>query len=178
MKKYCIVLLIFLLTACQQTAENSAKPIRFFDLKAYFSEQITENQKYTGILKTVSIDGEEESKKIQDIDWKEDLNVFVRADINKPAWQDKYNTATSTVNGQKVVTYTTENEKLITKKITISYKADAIDNIIIEQKNDNEVYQAEKTLTYRPGKGYSIKSKQKAPFSGEHDYEVKVVFQN
>lgn len=167
------VLLVF--AACQQGTRNTQTPPSFFDLKGYMEQQIKANEQYSTIQKTVSIDGEEESKKLSEIDWKADLTAFSRADINKPAWLEKYRVDTLSDKGMKIV-YTAMEDKLITRKMTVSFANDAVDEIIIEQQNHNEVYTADKRLIYQSQKGYSMQTKQKAPFSEARDYEVRVVF--
>ncbi len=172
---FALIVMTLVLAACQQGTRNAQTPPSFFDLKGYMEQQIAANEQYSAIQKTVRIDGEEESKKLSDIGWKADLTAFSRADINKPAWLEKYRVDTLLEGGMKIV-YTAMEDKLITRKMTISFARDVVEEIIVEQQNHNEVYTADKKLVYQAQKGYSMQTKQKAPFSEARDYEVRVEF--
>lgn len=173
-----IFILIFICFACSSNQPSNAVQVNhFFDLKAYFQEQMKWNERYTAIEKTVSADSKAQTETLDYIDWEKELNAFALADINKTAWQDKYRIDTmATINATNVI-YTALNDDLKTRLINIQFDQDTVKYISIEQLSNNMIYNSQKTLTYTPKVGYTLENRQKARFLKEHLYEINVKFQ-
>lgn len=173
-----IFILIFICTACSSNEQSDAVQVNhFFDLKGYFQKQMKSNERYTAIKKTVSVDRKTQTKTLDHIDWKKELNAFASADINKTAWQDKYRIDTmATINAVNVV-YTALDDDLKTRIINIQLDQDTVKYISIEQLGNNMIYNSEKILTYTPKVGYTLENRQKARFLKEHLYEINTEFQ-
>lgn len=147
-----------------------ASSVSHFSLADYFGDESARLQQLDPeIVKTVSKNGEQESKAIRVQDWQEELALFIDADINKPAWRNSYHvdsTATS-------VTYTSTDPKLRTVKIRVEKRADgAIKHIQVTNQVSNMLYQTDEKLDYYPDSIYRIVKKQRVRIIGESNYAV------
>lgn len=176
---YILYFTLFTCVACSSNEKPDVVQVsHFFDLKGYFQEQMQQNEQYTAVQKTVGIDGKQQTKILDDINWKRELSVFAAADINKAAWQDKYRTDTmATINAVNII-YTALEDDLKTRTINIQLDRDTVKYISIEQLSENFIYRSQKTLNYSPQASYTLENRQKAPFLKEHFYEINVEFQN
>jgi hypothetical protein len=174
----------FLLSNCQSNKEAddsrkaSLSTSPFFNLKDFLETEIKDklrNQKM--VRKTVTINGKAETKDVEIKDWKEELKPFFNADINKPAWSDKYQLIEKPVGEHsKVKTYSTSEKLLKTKQLSIiendSTKESTI-NIVTSDKT--AVTQSDTQLVYESNSGYTISTQQK--LLGTNDNVViQVVF--
>ena len=144
MKKV-ISLLTFcaLLSACnEEVKENQVK--KYFDLKGLIDKQIKSlNSKKPVVQKIVIIADSSENQSIKTIDWSKELELFMQADLNKPAFIQSYQVDSSSMG----VKYTLkESEKLPVKYLTISRAGE--DGISIEAKinTNNYLYETERHL--------------------------------
>lgn len=63
----------------------------FFDVKGFIEGKITELDSEKPLVSKNMVIGEEHSQlSSKDIDWKKELELFVQADINKPAYRQSY----------------------------------------------------------------------------------------
>lgn len=144
MKKV-ISLLTFcaLLSACnEEVKENQVK--KYFDLKGLIDKQIKSlNSKKPVVQKIVIIADSSENQSIKTIDWSKELELFMQADLNKPAFIQSYQVDSSSMG----VKYTLkESEKLPVKYLAISRAGE--DGISIEAKinTNNYLYETERHL--------------------------------
>lgn len=99
MKKLLISLLL-INTACQNdTQQESHQPQTYFDLKGFIETQITTLKKTNPIVrKEVIVNEESETLVTPNIDWAKELELFIQADLNKPAYTQSYFTDTLSAN--------------------------------------------------------------------------------
>lgn len=169
-----ILIISILLMACNtssQKEEIDSSGITFFDMKAYFEDEI-KNFKFKTLKKTASLNDKSETKTITDFDISEELELFSKANINRPAWKDKYKVE-ETANK---VTYTAADEELNIKSIIIEKNGDEVSKITIQSASKNSLLEAEKLMIYEPKKGYSIKNRQSVTLSGDNTMHVEVEF--
>jgi hypothetical protein len=168
MKKV-IILLTFcaLLSACnEEIKENQVK--KYFDLKGLIEKQIkTLNSQKPVVQKSVFMSDSLENQSVKTIDWAKELELFMQADLNKPAFIQSYQVDSSAMG----VKYTLkETEKLPVKFLTISRAGE--DGISIEAliNSNNYLYATERHLKL------SIKNSELT------DYQIdgfqKIVFGN
>ena len=167
------------MTACQNTttgSQSAATSKHFFDLEGYMAQEINRLQQANPeVDKTAALNGEQSNIQRKDIQFKEELNLFVDSDINRPAWRDKYR-VDSTLNSSGQVasrTYTAIEDKLPTRKLEVFYSNGAVDSLFIHYRSGSLITQSERWLSYSPGKGYSIKSIQKRMGSESRELDVK-----
>ena len=149
-------------------ATRSAEP--YFSLAEYFnSEAVRLQEANPEIDKTVSKNGQQESKRINVADWQKELALFIDADINKPAWQHSYridSTATS-------VTYTSTDPKLRTTAIHVEKSEDgAITHIRVVNQVANMLYQTDEQLDYYADSLYRIAKQQHVRIIGDSNYTI------
>ncbi len=176
------LMITILLNACQpsakQQAADQAMPLAFFDLKGYFQKEIQRlNQEKPAVTKTVAVNGKSEEKRLQTLDFKEELGVFIQSDINRPDWTDKYRIDSTLQDGQlAALRYQALEDKLRTRKIDIHFFNGKVSEIHIINGGNNIVAGSEQELTYRPRQGYNIRSRQYASLSKDKELSIEVRF--
>lgn len=182
MRQPFVYLLLFLLsaTACskENKEKNSGPPKAFFDLRGYIqgeAERLSEAQ--PKVIKRISIDGQQEEHTFDSLDYKKELAIFSRSDINKTSWFDKYQVDSTFQDGQlKQVTYTSKDKGLKTNLMEVQYDQGAVSAIHIRNATENQVADVHQEMFYRPKKGYSLASGQSTVLSKEKDVRVEVEF--
>ncbi len=176
--------LFFSGTACQspsqeqQSAAKAAAPV-FFDLKGYMSGQV-EALKASNprVKKRVSINGKTEERVSDQINFEEELAIFLNSDINKPAWSDKYSKDSSFAGGQlQNIRYLAKEANLKTQMMQVSFSGGAVSKIELKNRASAAIVTAEETMTYTPGKGYSIVYKEAPALAEAKNFSVDAVFE-
>lgn len=172
-------LLVAGMVACQDESPVAVSKERgsFFDLPAYFSEEVTRlTAAQQQVIKTSVFNGVEEQTEPEDIDWEKEFGVYTSSDINLPSWRDKYVGDTSlTANGQIArITYQAQEEDLRTQRLVVDYQASKVEQIIITNELDSKVAVNKQTLIYRPDQGYEVQAFQKLPLRGSDSMSVRV----
>ena len=148
-------------------------------LKGYFEKEVPTLKAASGARKITIVNGQREEKVVDSIDFKKELEVFSKADINRPAWYDQYG-IDSTFNEKGVLTqlkYEALDEGLNTRQIIIDYDTNAqVASIAIHNKSETAISATAQHLLFEAGKGYSIESMQEVPIAGEQSFKVEVKF--
>lgn len=175
-------LLVLLLCTCdpaQNTDVAAPSPVGetiFFDLTDYIdaeTERLTENKITAN--KTITLNGKTESKQNTVINYKNDLRLFREADINKPAWSDKYDTDEQKLSGNhRVTTYTTRDSSLIVHRLLVEEDQGVPVRIEIDRKTGTVLSNGIHQLRYESGKGYSVKTQQTNRFGDDVDAVIEV----
>lgn len=177
-----LVLLLISLVACQTegNAPGEGSDTAFFDLRSFFKAEIGRLEKVQpSIKKEIEINGEKENQVQDSIDFEKELAIFVRADINKPAWRDKYQ-IDSVMEAQslKTLRYTALDSSLKTRALTIDFDQNAVERIFILNKTNSPLIKSEQQLTFEPRSGYFIRNKQSLSLSKDSDLTIKAEFVN
>lgn len=177
-----LVLLLIGLIGCQEEQNTSGprKDAVFFDLRSFFTAEIARLEKtQPSIKKEIEINGEKENKTQEGIDFEKELAIFIRADINKPAWRDKYQ-IDSVMEAQRLksLRYTALDSSLKTRVLTIDFNEAEVERIFILNKTNSPLIQSEQQLTFEPKSGYFIRNKQSLSLSKDSDLTIKAVFVN
>jgi hypothetical protein len=78
-------------TACESDVEQNDEIKTYFDLKGFVENQIVElNDKKPMVTKIAGLGKQRVTNKVNDIDWKKELELFVQADLNKPSYRQSY----------------------------------------------------------------------------------------
>ena len=116
------LVLLLLLTGCyagevQQDMEREP----FFDLSGYIQAQIDSLTAHQPtVRKTVILNGTEETKELTNLRFATDLRMFREADINKPAWLDKYTVTKEEVgDGAQVQRYVATDSSMQTRQLEL-----------------------------------------------------------
>jgi hypothetical protein len=132
-----------LLSACsQEVKENQTN--KYFDLKGLIERQIKAlNTQKPVVQKSIIMAGSAENQSVTAIDWAKELELFLQADLNKPAFVQSYRVDSSSMG----VKYTLkENKKLSVKYLNINKLGENGISIEALMSNDNYLYQTERLL--------------------------------
>lgn len=178
-RKNHLFLLLLLFVACKLDnigSDSGVAPTPFFDLEAYFDQEIARLDSLQPKLeKTASIDGEVEKKRIEETDFEQELRVFRRSGINRPSWADKYQIDSIQEEGVlKKIQYTVLDTSLYTRLLSISFQDELVDSIRIQNRANSAIARTEQNLLYLPGRSYRIESVQKTIGAEERKVIVEV----
>ena len=163
-----------LLSACnEEVKENQVK--KYFDLKGLVERQITTlNSQKPSVQKTVLMSDSAENQLVKTIDWAKELELFIQADLNKPAFVQSYHVDSSSMG----VKYTLkETEKLPVKYLNVNRLGE--DGISIEAyiNTDNYLYETERILKLSLKNSqvtdYQIDGFQKIVFGDKKVFRIK-----
>ncbi|SEJ63473.1 hypothetical protein SAMN04487995_5627 [Dyadobacter koreensis] len=185
-KLFSIVFLFFLM-GCDQPEEKAVDKKMYYDLKGFIETQITflSEQKPT-VNKILTVAGKNESRSTKEVDWKKELELFIQADINKPAYSKSFEV---TKPDSLTSTFTLKtDENIPVKSVTVRLDKITGNPVLIKAllKSENKLYQSEKNIelhcigesnqwhvTY-----YSIKGYQKLATMDKKDFSIesKVIY--
>jgi hypothetical protein len=179
-----LTLLIMLFQACSPdsspTPTSDPKENQYYDLKSYFEEEVDRlNQSAPSVVKTVTLNDDEEQKETEIADFSKELLIFSESHINKVSWWGKYAGDTSYYqNGQiSTIIYTAGEEELKTKSVRISFSISGeIDSLFILNSTDNPTISTYQELIYLPNKKYEIFSQEKVALSKDRKLRIEGVF--
>ena len=180
--RYIVTFILFLtLQSCLSTSEQEDnKPNLFFSLENYFENEIARlNQEQPKVSKRINLKGKEEVKAFDTLDYQKELIAFSNADINKIAWQDKYQADTAYTPEGKMqhISYQAKDDKLKTQKIAIQFTQEGeIEEIYIKATTESFVADVYKELYYKPATGYRFTSQQSTNISRPTVVEVEALF--
>lgn len=151
---------------------------RFFDLSTYFKgEQERLQQLSTSFTKKAVVNGKEEIKQLESLDFKKELAMFVDSDINKIAWLDKYEVDSIFANGSlQSIEYKTNDQSLKTQGLTIQFDQAKVARVDILRKSTSIAANIKQELSYQPNIGYSIVSTQNTQLADPEVIELEVKF--
>ena len=167
---------IFIIS-CDSDSQDKASPKYFFDLKEYIRKQAAIlDSIHPEINKTVTKDGQSETRTLQNIKWSKELQSFTDNDLNRPAWKGLYSIDTSHTTTGYIISYFAKDSSLVTRRMTITFEDSACSAINIVNKTKNNLYFSYRELFYNPAEGYEIRGIQDVRFAGKTNYAVKVIF--
>lgn len=160
--------------ACKPEIKETTAGLKYFDLRAYFKADSARLAAGSPMItKTVSHNGESETKIMRITNWGREFGLFVSSDINKPAWKDSYAIQLA---GDSIISYKAKFPELKTREITIRKINGKVVSVAIVNDVHNLLYKTIEKLTYVPGAYYLIEKKQQVKVMGENDYLIKGVF--
>lgn len=151
---------------------------KYFDLKGFMDSEIERLDGNDKFKKTAYLNNEEETNETATINFEKELAIFSNADINRPAWSDKY-TIDSVFNEKKELVrlaYETTDEKLRTQKISIELNKGVVTKIKINNQTSTSIADAQQVLTYEPANGYIIESRQQVMTADDAVLRIEVEF--
>ncbi len=138
-----------LFTACQ--GQIKEKPINtYYDVETLINEQIEKlRNEDPQLAKTISIDGEIEKDTVNfdSLGWKNELEVFKLADINKPTLRDQYEATEKTEDGLKIWSYTADKQSLGIEFLKVYFGKDStLTKLEARYNENNSLYTSERYL--------------------------------
>ncbi len=171
---------ISLTLACQpeEQQQKNVESKAFFDLAGYFQAQIDLLQaEQPRVEKRIVLNEEEEGKTVEQLDYQKELLVFLKADINRPAWRDQYTIDSIMVNDQLgQLRYIAQNEDLKTRRLIITFEGTEVSKVEIDNYTTSAIANLDQSLIYDPLIGYTIHSKENVQLASAQDLLVEVRF--
>ena len=176
------IIIILLLSGCDQPQEKAKEKKIYYDLKGFIETQIEFLSEQKPIVdKVMSVSGKNESRSTREIDWKKELELFIQADINKPAYSKSY--AVSKPDSLTSV-YTLKTEENISVKwVRIQLDKTTGNPVLIQARlrSENKLYQSEKNVELHCKSesnqwhltSYSIKGYQKLATMDRKDFDIQ-----
>lgn len=180
--------IISLLLSCtssqpQHTDAVAPKPEgTFFNLVTYFNHEKIRLQNLDNLQKRVTYNGKTESKQLtpRDPSLLTDLEVFSKADINRPDWIDKFSVDTIREGNDSNlhISYVALQEKLPIRKMDIHFQQDTVSRLVIFKSSDSPLASFSQKLIYDPDSGFSILSRQKNKLNHPDSLFIEVNWNN
>ncbi len=179
-----IAYLLLSLSACNsaQETESEINDKYYFDLSGLINSEIEIlGNARPFINKVTKLNNEQESIHTNDVDWKKELEVFIKFDINKPAYKNSYTTT-------QIDSLTTEytvipSEKLLVRNMRIIFENDKkkvkqIEGMVI---SENKLYESTRRfdLLFKNGHliSYAIEGYQKLILMDKRPFDISVKIQ-
>lgn len=158
-----------MLASCKPAVNANEKPV-YFDIKGYFDNEAAKLAKQNKpVLKTIIHNGVTETKKVNISNWKQELDMFASADVNKPAWRDSYAVQQSDTS----IVYKAKDESLETRNVIISKKDGKVQSILIYTHTPkNLLYETTTKLSWFPDSAYQIQKSQTVKLMGKNTYDI------
>lgn len=177
--RYILFLFFLLFQSCQPTTSTPTKTVEqpFFDLKSYFEKEKTRLGGLSNFSKTTVVNGQEETKQLATLNFDNELRIFMEADINRPAWFDKYEIDSIFQAGNLTkINYTTKEKALEVQRVMIDYNQAEVTKIRIEKTAETALADTQFNLVYEPKIGYTIENKQQLTVGEDKAFLVMVEF--
>ena len=174
MKKIVYVLCIVLgISACQsESVEIKVK--KYYDLKGLMEKQIKvlKSEKLK-VQKDISVNEVAENQTVDSLDWAKELEFFIQADLNKPAFVSSYRVDSSSMG---VKYFLKETENLPVKFLEVNRMGEDGLKIRALVTNNNYLYDTERNLKLSLKQGqlidYQIDGFQKVIFGKKKNFKV------
>ncbi|MEM6700373.1 MAG: hypothetical protein AAF599_18355, partial [Bacteroidota bacterium] len=152
----------------------------YFDLQKFFEQQInTTRAQNFDYLKKITINDAIEENQFDTLNINEELNIFIKNNINRPSLIGRYE-VDSILNNQQQLTalnYRTLDEKLPVKTLDIQFdKQQQVAKIEVKTANESRLIDVQSTAIYQPNKGYKINNHQEIMLFGAQDMEIEVEY--
>ena len=180
MNRFLYIALVFSFVSCSDLAEVYYENDRYyFDLPTFLNERIANLQKNNQwVRKHVTKDGHEHIIERGDIEWNEELDLFLDSDINRPAWRGEFKVDTIKLEREYVVTYKTENKQIPVKNVVVTIDKDTRQclKLTVDRRTKNFLYQSDQSLYYTTGEGYIMKGKLSINYLFDSEYSIQSEF--
>jgi hypothetical protein len=164
----------------QDPAEAYYEDQRFYyDLPTFITKQAnnlqTKNQR---VRKHVTKDGHSHIIERGDIEWTEELDLFLESDINRPAWRGEFKVDTIKLEREYVITYKTENKQIPVKNVVVTIDRETRQclKLTVDRRTQNFLYQSDQSLYYTTGEGYMMKGKLSVSYLFDSEYSIDSEF--
>ena len=165
MRAFCLLLL--LLTGCMEQPQTVGEA-RYFDVAGFVDQQVTRLTDQPPLVrKQTALNGRRQERTTRRIDWARELNPFREADLNRPAWRDRYRIDTTTTGAGRRITYVARDGDLPLDFLEIELAGDQLRALRADLRSENVLYDSRRRLelTCNPATGqlehYGVRGFQK-----------------
>lgn len=168
MKSRWPLILVFLVTACGISSDSRLPFEAFFDFEAEIQKLTEENPE---VMKTIIKNGIRETI-TGTVNWHTEFQPFKDANINQPAFRDRYSVEVKQNGTSESVQYLALDSGLAVRSVSMDFEAGEVTELHITRRLTNKVMEAVSSLTYLPGKQYHLKVDQKVEYAFETSFEL------
>jgi hypothetical protein len=151
----------------------------YYDLPTFVKKQ-ADNLAAKGqwVRKRVTKDGHHHIIERGDVEWTEELDLFVESDINRLAWRGEFEVDTIKLEREYVVTYKTENEQIPVKNVVITLDKETRQclKVTVDRRTKNFLYSSDQSLYFTTGEGYMMKGKLSVSYLFDSEYTIESEF--
>ncbi|GAB3690027.1 hypothetical protein GCM10027592_07020 [Spirosoma flavus] len=178
---FCVVPL--LISGCNNPAQQNQAPV-YYDVVGFVQKQIAGLSAQKPLVnKTVAINENRNQQNTHDINWAHELELFVQADINKPALRNSY-VITRPDSATYQYTLKPEEEHLAVQSLTVQLDTTSRQPRRIEavMQTSNPLYSSERHVLLESGpaagrewqiKHYKLSGYQKLPYFDKNEFLVE-----
>jgi hypothetical protein len=151
----------------------------YYDLPSFITKQAKNLQsKSQWVRKHVTKDGHSHIIERGDIEWMDELDLFIESDINRPAWRGQFKVDTIKLEREYVITYKTENKQIPVKNVVVTIDKDTKQclKVTVDRRTDNFLYQSDQSLYFTTGEGYMMKGKLSVSYLFDSEYSIDSEF--
>lgn len=151
----------------------------YYDLPSFMSRQVDNLQnKGQWVRKHVTKDGHSHIIERGDIDWEEELDLFIESDINRPAWRGEFKVDTINLEREYVITYKTVNKQIPVKNVVVTIDKDTRQclKLTVDRSTKNFLYTSDQSLYFTTGEGYMMKGKLSVSLLFDSEYSIESEF--
>lgn len=151
----------------------------YYDLPKCMTHQVETLQKMgKQVRKKLTKDGQTQTVERGEVNWKEELELFMECDINRPAWRGAFSADTVQLERIMVITYRTDNDEIPVKSVVVTLDRENRQclRLTIDRGTENFLYSSSQKLFFTPGEGYTIKGHLKVPFIFDSEFSVESIF--
>lgn len=148
----------------------------FFDLAAFvnFQDSLLSGK---SMMKAVAIGRVDQAKRIEQVDWSEELAPFAQANLNKPAFLDSYAVdSVLTAEGKLELEYVALDSSLRTRKLLVLCQENCdyanVLSIIVRNSTKSVIAETEQRLQWTPD-GFEVYSRQATLFVKARELHLK-----
>lgn len=157
---FCCLTSIF---SCNPPSSPNQKSI-YFPWNAFFKNEIARlQQQHPAVHKSILLNGKKEDKTLYQINFENELSLFLEADLNKPAFENSYDNLSE----NNLIWYSLKKEENLKVK-TVQIQLDAQEqpenvSLVVEEKNFLFSSEKKMHLNFHNGQlqTYSIEGTQK-----------------
>ena len=167
-----------LLLGCipEETAE-AVELTPFFNLQAFVDAEVERLEANVPRAdKSITFNEEVESHEAMELDYEDELAVFRNADINRPAWLEKYSIDSTRGGSRLQVEYVALDTTLAVRSMRVIQEGEQVVRIEVESQTGTVLSDGRRFLRYEPATGYLIDSYQDRRFGGNLDTRIEVRF--
>lgn len=175
---YCCI--AFFANACKNsnTAEIKNNSENYFDLKKYFTDEITVLKKENPSLTKNFTEGEEvKTEKTKVRDWNAELASFLELEMNNKDNKGFTKSIDSSGNLMKVNYAAVDSNQLI-EFVSISYRDNKIQLIEINTQSKSWIVDRKTHYSFQPMRGYSVSNWENYLWSSPKRQDLSVVIHN
>jgi hypothetical protein len=175
-KALLIIFTVSILSGCSEEKKDS--PRAYFSVPNFISQQarILRTSK-SPLTRTVVFRDSAEKLTITDPDWEKELKPFADCDLNLTAWKNGFDVDTTKHDGTTIILYKAREKRIAIRELQLHLTGDSVSRISISYLKSNPWYSLGRTLTYTPGKGYTIIINQDTPLQAEESIRLEGFFQ-